>query len=75
MDENITRIQMYRSWNMALTPANYRPKDKSVVNHPVACRGKDGKFHWNINGTDKVWTDEELAEAKEKKTFGCLSQS
>ena len=27
MDENITRIQMYRSWNMALTPANYRPKD------------------------------------------------
>ena len=67
MDENITRIQMYRSWNMALTPANYRPKDKSVDKHPVACRGKDGKFHWNINGTDKVWTDEELAEAKEKK--------
>jgi hypothetical protein len=62
---NLDKIKQYKSWGMNLTPANYAPDNKERDKLPVAVKNGDGKYHWNINGTSKVWSDEELAVALE----------
>lgn len=66
---NLDKIKQLKSWGMNLTPANYSPDNKERDKRPVTSNlnTADGKGHWNINGTSKVWSDEELAAAKETK--------
>jgi hypothetical protein len=64
---NLDKIKQLKSWGMNLTPANYSPDNKERDKLPVAVKNGDGKKKWNINGTSKVWSDEELAAALENK--------
>jgi len=64
---NLDKIKQLKSWGMNLTPANYSPDNKERDKLPVAVKNGDGEWHWNINGTSKVWSDEELAAALENK--------
>jgi hypothetical protein len=64
---NLDKIKQLKSWGMNLTPANYSPDNKERDKLPVAVKNGDGKWHWNINGTSKVWSDEELAAALDNK--------
>ena len=66
MDENITKIQMYKSWGMSLTPAIYNPNDKSKDKHPVCKQDAKGKWTWNIKAGYE-WSDAELANALKNK--------
>ena len=66
METNIAKIQKYKSWGMSLTPAIYKPDDKSKDKHPVCLKDEKGKFTWNVIAK-KEWTDEDLAAALETK--------
>ena len=47
METNIAKIQKYKSWGMSLTPAIYKPDDKSKDKHPVCLKDEKGKFKSN----------------------------
>ena len=66
MESNITKILKYKNWGMNLTPANYKPDDKSKDKKPVAVKNGDGQYKWNVRA-GKTWSDEELVAALETK--------
>ena len=67
METNIAKIQKYKSWGMSLTPAIYKPDDKSKDKHPVCLKDEKGKFTWNVIAK-KEWKDEDDI----KTIVGCV---
>ena len=44
METNIAKIQKYKSWGFNLTPANYKPDDKSKDKKLVAVKNSNGQY-------------------------------